>query len=388
MNFDSKNDSTSPETVELPRDPISENTAKALEVYGEMVESDYREFKEGFMRWLLTRGKNTYKNTGYSESTVVHTHYKIDEAFRWKWEQDGEYTTEFTHGDATALIEILVTKSSHPDRYVYNFEKCVRRYFKYLRDERGREIDEWEHNIPIEQTKGSSEHIKDKFYPEEMNAIYEAALNRYSIPNLYSDTITERERDELKALLAQRYGKSKDEITQDTFNAASSWKIPSIIAVTSDTGLRPIEVGRAKAEWFDTDRGEMVVPAEEATKNKEYWNCRLSGKAINAVRNWTRERASYEKYHDEEGMWLTRYGNPYKARSLNRILNDLIEEAGITERNRNLSWYSFRHGAATAWIEQEGLSRAKTQLRHNSIKTTEKYKRDGGNESGGGDSYW
>lgn len=375
-------------TVELPREPISSNNREALEPYGEMIVSDYEDFKRDFMEWLLTEGKNTYKKKGYSRSTVEHTHYKVDEAYRWKWEREDEYTTEFTTTDATDLVDFMVRMTAHPDRYVYGFEKSIRRLFKFFRNERGRNIEDWEHDIPIEQSEGSRDHIKDKFFPEEMNAIYEAALNKYSIPNLYAGTLSAEERDELKILLSQRYGVPKDEIDEETFNAASSWKIPSLIAVTADTGLRPIEVGRAKAEWFDLDRDEMVVPADEATKNKEYWNCTLSSKTSNAVEKWLAERDRYEMYRDEAGMWRTRNGNPYKARSLNRILDKLMKLAGVTERNRKLSWYSFRHGAATKWIETDGLSRAKNQLRHKTIKTTEKYKREGGNQSGGGDSYW
>lgn len=388
MKLKSETGESARETVELPLPPVSENTREDLEPFGEVVESDYEDYKRDFLEWLLTRGKNTYKNNGYAETTVKHTSYKIDEAYRWKWEREEEYTTEFRPATATDLIDFMVRYSEHPDRYVYNMEKCLRRMFKFLRDERGRDIDEWEHDIPLEQSDGSKDHIKDKLYPREMNAIYEAALNKYSIPNLYSESISAEERERLKNLLSARHGIPKENITEEKFNSASSWKIPSIIAVTSDTGLRPIEVGRAKISWFDLDRGMMVVPADEATKNREFWNCTLSSKATNAVSNWIDERERYEEYRDEEGMWFTRYGNPYDGRGLNRILDNLMELAEVSQRTRNLSWYSFRHGAATAWIEKEGLSKAKNQLRHKSIKTTEKYKREGGNETGGEDSFW
>lgn len=388
MKLKDENGDTGTNTPELPRPPVSDNSKEALEPYGEMILADYTEHKREFMEWLLTSGKNTYKNKGYSASTVEHTHYKVDEAYRWKWERDGEYTAEFTREDATSLLDFMVRMSAHPDRYVYSFEKSLRRLFKFFRDERGRDIPEWTHDIPINQSEGTRDHIKDKFYPEEMNAIYEAALSKYSIPNLYSNRMTSEERERLKTLISQREGIPKDSITREVFNNASSWKIPSMIAVTSDTGLRPIEVGRAKAEWFDTSRGEMVVPADESTKNREYWNCKLSSKTVGAVKRWLAERESYAKYDDEEGMWLTRDSNPYKARSLNRILDSLMEEAEITERNRKLSWYSFRHGAATAWIDREGLSKAKNQLRHKSIKTTEKYNRGEDGTGGGREGYW
>jgi integrase len=161
-----------------------------------------------------------------------------------------------------------------------------------------------------------------------------------------------------------------------------------MIAVCSDTGLRPIEVGRASGDWFDLENKLMVVPADESTKNRENWQCWLSQKSTNAVANWLKERSNYPKYQGEDGMWLTRNGNQYKARALNKKLDKLIEVAGIDSNSRKLSFYSFRHGAATAWIDREGLSRAKEQLRDKSIKTTEKYKREGGTRSSGKDSFW
>jgi len=379
MNIDNSQTPDRPTTtVELPRPPISENNKNALKPFGEMVTDDYEDFKRKFMEWLLTEGKNTYKKNGYSESTVEHTHYKVDEAYRWKWDQTGEYTTTLTPEEATELLDFMMKNTSHPDRYVYNFEKSIQRLFKYFRKELGRPIGEWEHDIPIEKGKGSSKNTKDKFYPEEMNALYEAALNKYSIPSYYNKNLSTEERESLKALVAQRLGKKKNDVGPEDFKQASSWKVPSIIAVTSDCGLRPIEVGRAKVSWFDIENKLMIVPAKESTKNRESWECWLSDKTTNAVANWIEERKLHPEYEGEDGMWLTRNGNPYKSRALNKKLDKLMEIASIDENTRKLSWYSFRHGAATLWAENEDLSRAATQLRHQSIKTTNEYTRNNG----------
>lgn len=381
-------DDSATHQVELPREPVSDNNKKALSSYGKMILDDYRDFKRGFMMWLTTEGKNTYRGEGYSESTVQHTHYKIDEAYRWKWERAEEYTTEFTPAEATELIDFMMRRTSHPDSYIYSFEKSLRRLFKYFREELNRPIEVWEHDIPIEQSRGSSQHIKDKFYPEEMSALYEAALKRYSVPSYHNKNLSSEERDGIKAFVAQRLGKPKNEVTPQDFQDASSWKIPSIIAVSSDCGLRPIEVGRAKADWFDVEEGKMIVPAEESTKNRENWECWLTSKSVTSVKNWLNERKKYEQYRGRNEMWLTRNANPYNSRSLNKTLDNLMEDASIDSKNRKLSWYSFRHGAATLWVEAEGLHRAKNQLRHKSMKTTEKYTRDSSGVSGRPDGLW
>jgi hypothetical protein len=208
--------------VELPRPPISDNNKEILQSYGDMIEDDYHNFKKPFMEWLLTEGKDLYREEGYSESTVEHTHYKVDEAYRWKWERTEEYTTELTIEDATDLLHFMMKKTSHPDRYIYGFEKSIRRLFKYFRNELGRPIGEWEHDIPIKKTQGSSQHIKDKFYPGEMNALYEASLSKYSLPSYYNKNLSTDQRDALKSLVAQRLGKTKAEIEPQDFKTASS----------------------------------------------------------------------------------------------------------------------------------------------------------------------
>ena len=376
------------ERIELPRPPVSENSKEALAEYGDMVVADYRDFKRNFMEWLITEGKSPYRGEGYSDSTVEHTHYKVDEAYRWKWNQTGEYTTEFTPEEATTLIDFMMKRTEHPDRYIYGFEKSIRRLFKYFREELNRDIEEWEHDIPVEPSRGSADHVKDRFYPEEMNKLYETALNKYSVKSYYNKNMTGAERDALKATISQRLGIPKSEVGPEEFKEASSWKVPSIIAVSADCGLRPIEVGRAKMDWFDLDNQLMLVPLEDSTKNEDNWECWLSNKTVNALEHWIEERNSYEKYQGRDELWLTQQANRYKARPLNKMLDKLMEEAEIEATNRKLSWYSFRHGAATLWAEQEDIYRAKEQLRHKSIETTLQYTRGGSNKNRRAESTW
>jgi integrase len=382
------NISQNPSTTELPRPPVSENNINALHEYGEMVLDDYESFKRNFMEWLLNEGKDLYRRKGFAESTVEHTHYKVDEAYRWKWNQTGEYTKEFTPEEATELIDFMMKKTDHPDRYIYGFEKSIRRLFKYFRNEMNQDIGEWEHDIPVEQNSGNDAKIKNRFYPQEMNALYEATLNDNSIKSYYNKSMTTEERDSLKRYVAQKLGIPKAEVGPDHFKLASSWKLPSIIAVTCDTGLRPIEVGRAKVSWFDLDNHEMVVPLEESTKNKQQWNCKLTKKTLNAVRNWIQERNSYEKYQSTDGMWRTRHGNRYGSSSLNKTLNKYMEKVGIEQQHRKLSWYSFRHGAATLWAEQEDIYFAKEQLRHKNVDTTLQYTNNSGTTERHPESRW
>lgn len=363
-------DDTTP-TVESPVPPVAQDTEKELKQFAEFVAEDYQTFKQDFIEWLLIEGKDTYKLKGYSEETVKTTHYKVDEAFRWLWNQKGEYTKEFAPEDATDLIEFLVRRSTHPESYIYTFEKCIRRLFKFQREELRKDIPEWEHDIPLDSNSHSSN--KDKFYPKEMAKLYEASLSEYSLKGYHS--VSPRERDRIKVYLAQRMEIPKSEIGPAEFKKASSWKIPSIISVTSDCGLRPIEVGRSKVDWFDLQNAKMIVPKKESTKNEENWECALSSRSVNALRKWKQERATLDKYADRDDMWLTRTGNQYSSGPLNSVLRKLMDEAGIDQEGRELTWYSLRHGSASMWAEKEGIYVAKEQIRHKNIKTTLRYTR-------------
>jgi integrase len=362
--------------VDLPVPPVSEQTLEAMDNFAPMVRDDFENFKIDFLNWLVTTGKDTYRNEGFAESTTTTTHYKVEEAYRWLWSETEEYSKEFPQERATQLLDELMKFSDHPDSYIYIIEKSLRRLFKYFREEKNRELAEWEHEIPVEPSRGSDkeEHIKDRFYPEEMNLLYEASLKEYSIKSYWN--LSAEERQELKRMIAQQQGVAKTDIGPEEFKNASSWKYPSIIAVTSDLGLRPIEVGKMNKDWINLQQNEINIPAKEAVKSTTSWTCEISSKSRNALENWLQERQSYDKYNDTDYLWLTKYGNQYGSGNLNRMLETLIDRAGLEEGNRNLSYYSFRHGAASMWTEKEGLSKAAEQLRHASLKTTQGYTRN------------
>src|SRR6056297_1742611 len=90
------------EHIELPRPPVAEDTQEMLENFTPLLAEDYEQFKVEFIEWLLTEGRDSYRREGYSESTVITTHYKVEETYRWLWERGGEYTKNLTPEDATA----------------------------------------------------------------------------------------------------------------------------------------------------------------------------------------------------------------------------------------------------------------------------------------------
>lgn len=92
-----------------------------------------------------------------------------------------------------------------------------------------------------------------------------------------------------------------------------------------------------------------------------------------ALRMRGSEGGSYTKSDGTTGLWLTREGNLYQSSSLNHILRQECDIAGISTENRSLSWYSLRHSVGTYMTREEGLAAAQDQLRHRSEQTTMRY---------------
>jgi len=122
----------------LQHTPVSQPTKEALERFPPLYTDEYAGFKEDFMRWLHRCGKNPFKGDGYAQDTVKTTHYKIEKAYRWKWEQKGEFTKEFTPDDAEALIDTLVAETTLNDREVRDYIKAIKRLFTWFSEKGGR----------------------------------------------------------------------------------------------------------------------------------------------------------------------------------------------------------------------------------------------------------
>jgi site-specific recombinase XerD len=355
-------------TIHVP--PVSKPTKTALERFAPIYADEYDGFKRDFLSWLLRKGKNPFKGDGYAKETVKTTHYKIEKAYRWKWEQDSAFTKEFTPDDAEAFIDLLVAETTLHDREVRDYIKALKRLFRWFNDARGTEY-EWDYSkLDQLQQQGASKR-RHYFEEYEMAELYDAAIEYGSVKSYHA--VSPEERDRIKRHLSQQMTKPKDEITPVDFDKANSWKFPALLAVSIDLGLRPIEIERSNTGWVRLTDKKVVIPRDEASKEKDPWECVLSSRAVRALKRWTEERRTYEKYDDTDALWLTKYGNPYTAHSLNGLLNRLLDETDIKPQGRELTWYSIRRGAATMWTENADLEKAADQLRHKKLETTRRY---------------
>lgn len=354
---------------------VTTPTTDALDALTPKAPREYRAFKEDYLDWLAAMGKNPHRRRGYADTTLEQISIKTDQIFRWLWDTEGRYTLQFGPDEADALM-MEYARYDYTDANLLTFVKVIKRYFKYLRFEKGRDY-EWECDVKLSEKQRTE---RDYLRRDEFAPLYNAALDHGSVPHY--NQVTPEERDRIKAHLAQRFEKPKTDITPDDFERANSYKIASLVGVTLDVGLRPIEVTRAVVTWVNQRENTLDIPGNEATKSDNDWKCRLSDRSMRALGRWLDERKRYEKYDGTDALWLNRRGNPYNSRTLNYLLDQLIEDSSIEPNGRNITWYSLRHGVATAWANKEGLQHAREQLRHEKVETTMRYVHSSADERG------
>lgn len=328
---------------------------------------------EDFTRWMLRCGKDIDKNKPLAESTAENYCHRIEGLFNWVWEMCG-YTTrlEVEHADAYAEMlnkDSLCKKSGEP--YAGSTKRkevnALEKYFEWLELERGG--DAWECEFDFEE---NSTRTRDYFLKDERRALRDAVLDYGTVP-AYND-LSPDERDRWKAHIAQKLGKPKDDVSpSDWDHLNTSWKWVSLVWVALDAGLRPCEVERAKVSWFRRSKGELHIPRNESSKNRDDWEVTLSGDTVEALNEWLKQRSNIEKYDEKDVLWLNRQGNPYCSKPLNYHLRKLLNLADIGDENRTLTWYSIRHSTGTYMNEAVGLIATGAQLRHKNLETTRQY---------------
>lgn len=265
-------------------------------------------------------------------------------------------------------------RTTKPESEAAKYQKSLKRLLRFFNHSKQCDY-EWEPDHLSDKSGDSMSH--NYFKKHELGKLYTAATEISSFKSYHNKAMSSEERDRLKAHLAQRFEKPKANVEPSDFQRANSWKVPSLVAVACDTGLRPIEVKRSSVGWLNLRDHQLTIPKDESSKGENMWEPALSSRSVRALNNWLMERDALEKYDGREEIWLTKYGNPYESGSLNDLLERLLEASGIAPRNRNLTWYSIRRGVATVWANEEGVHNAKEQLRHKDIETTIRYVHSG-----------
>lgn len=140
------------------------------------------------------------------------------------------------------------------------------------------------------------------------------------------------------------------------WDRANGWKIPSLVFVSLDAGLRPIEVARATPSWVDVDNNVLRISKEESSKNRDNWVVNLQARTADVLEKWIKQRETIPMYDDSDALWLTRQGNSYRSRALKHLLTRLCNITDLDTEDCDLSWYAIRHSVGTYMTREEGLA--------------------------------
>lgn len=334
----------------------------------------YDEHRRKFVEWMRKYGKDTEREEGLAESTVSNYAHRLDKFYRWVWDSKGGFTTRMSHDDAESYVIGLIRDEirdedgeSYSESHKRKTANAIEKLFEWRAEEKGDE--QWRCNIGFKEKNHSQ---PDAFTKDERRRLREAALQYNSVP-AYND-LSPEERDRWKGHIAEKLGIPKEEVVPADWEKLNrSWKIPSLVMVSLDAGLRPIEVKRSDISWLRLEKGVLIIPKEDSAKSDKAWEVALLDETVSALKRWKNQRSNHPEYDDTDALWLNRKGNPYTSDSLNYLLDNLCEEAEIDQTNRKICWYSIRHSVGTHMTEEGNLAQANEQLRHKSADTTMKY---------------
>jgi integrase len=326
----------------------------------------YRDHREKLARWAITMGKNPKRADGYAPITVKQRLFRLDRFYRFVWDEHDTFTIDVGTAEADNWMRHLA-KTDNTQTYNAACQKAVKMLFKWRRDEYGEAI-HWDPVITF-SSNTSSTASRHYFDLDILKRLAQASIEFDALPSPHS--VDAAKRDEIESYLAMRFGKAKREITREDWERADSWKTAAMIHITIDAGLRNKEVADAKVGWIDWDAKALRIPADDAVKSGEPWDAALREQTVTMLERWVRERELYDKYDDSDQLFLTRYGNPYNSKALNRLLDRLCEAANVDAEQA--SWYSFRRSMVTHLQSRAGHKGTQLQARHKSPETTMRY---------------
>jgi integrase len=353
-----------------PRDG-TERYQRLLSPYNERQRAIFRQKLEQFEEYLQTEAKNPRKEIGYAETSVPPRIDRVLTIVEWVWSNSG-FTTELTTDQADTAMEALevdqITRKDGDPLSGGSKRKIADALVNWFAFHG---ID-WESPISFKERNGSSDN-SDPFTRFEARKLWETALEYKSIPSY--NNLSPEDRDRWRKHLAQELGKPAEEVLPEDWDRVNrDWKIPSIVRTSRGSAWRPAAIGRMEVDWYYPELEKIIVPAEHAVKNNKEWEQVLSDEEIMAIDKWLEQRSNREKYDNESKMWLTRESTPYCSDSLNKLLSNLLEAAGINTRGRKLTWYSWRHYVGTyTYDEYKDLKVVAERLRQQSESAASVY---------------
>ena len=162
-----------------------------------------------------------------------------------------------------------------------------------------------------------------------------------------------------------------DGMDRDSLEGLRDFAIFNLLA---RTGLRTIEISRARIEHLRQESGEAVLWIQGKGRDEADEFVLLTDEALRPVRQYLSARAkAMGQPADDEPLFSScsnrNSGEPLTTRSISRIAKDAMRQAGIDDKR--LTAHSLRHTAITLAIKGgASLQQAQAMARHSDPRTT------------------
>lgn len=162
-----------------------------------------------------------------------------------------------------------------------------------------------------------------------------------------------------------------DGMDRDSLEGLRDFAIFNLLA---RTGLRTIEISRARIEHLRQESGEAVLWIQGKGRAEADEFVLLTDEALRPVRQYLSARAKLQGQPADSAPLFSSCSNrndgqPLTTRSISRIAKDAMRQAGIDDKR--LTAHSLRHTAITLAIKGgASLQQAQAMARHSDPRTT------------------
>jgi integrase/recombinase XerD len=232
---------------------------------------------------------------------------------------------------------------------IENYVSCLKIFFEKSTKDHPKNINESDIKNFLSQFK---EVNTQRCYHGAIKKFYEICLNQ---KDKFKYIPYAKKNERLPIVLSQ------DEI-QRMFNVCENLKHKVILSILYACGLRVSELINLK--WSHIDRSRMIINIIAAKGNKDR-QVMLPESIIQLLENY------YHTFHPKEYILNGQFDLQYSDRSVNEVMKQLAEKAGI---NKRVYTHLVRHCTFTHMVEEgTDINLIQKLAGHSSVKTTMLY---------------
>jgi integrase/recombinase XerD len=237
-------------------------------------------------------------------------------------------------------------RRNYSDNTIDNYVSCLKIFFAQSTKDHPKNINESDIKDFLSQFK---EVNTQKVYHSSIKKFYDICLNQ---KDKFKYIPYAKKNNKLPIVLSQ------SEI-QSMFTACKNTKHKVILSLLYSTGLRVSELINLK--WSHIDRSRMIINVIAGKGNKDR-QVMLPASIIPLL------EAYYKEYHSKEYVLNGQFELQYSDRSVNEVMKQLAEKAGISKR---VYTHLIRHCTFTHMVEAgTDINLIQKLAGHNNVKTT------------------